>query len=285
VFKNLILQKLDLANVQTLVNWAQAEGWNPGPHDAHAYFAADSNGFYGYFHESELIAGGSIVSYQGNFGFMGFFIVKPDYRGKGIGNKLWYERRNKLTKRLKPNAPIGMDGVVDMQPFYQKGGFEIAFRDIRYACQGTQHKIDQHISPVSVADISLIREMDTLCFGFDRWNFLKPWLQLPDLFRVKMIINKRISGFAFMRKAHEGFKICPLFAEDQYVADELFKACLNHAEGEMVYLDVPESNSYAVDLAQKHSGQSMFECARMYYGGTPNIPIKKVFGITTFELG
>ena len=49
-----------------------------------------------------------------------------------MGSKLWYKRRDALLARLNEGASIGMDGVVDMQPFYEKGGFQIAFRDERH---------------------------------------------------------------------------------------------------------------------------------------------------------
>ena len=141
----LVFQKLDLEGLKTLVDWAREEGWNPGRYDAEAFWAADPDGFYGYFFEEYLIAGGAIVSYGGAFGFMGLFIVKPAYRNQGIGRKLWYQRRDTLLNRLKECATIGMDGVLAMQPFYAKGGFEIAFRDERYERLGEAFVIDRQI--------------------------------------------------------------------------------------------------------------------------------------------
>lgn len=35
---NLQFQKLDLTGMKTLVQWADEEGYNPGPYDAKAYF-------------------------------------------------------------------------------------------------------------------------------------------------------------------------------------------------------------------------------------------------------
>ena len=72
-----------------------------------------------------------------------------------------------------------MDGVIAMQPFYKKGGFEISFRDERYENVGKGYKIDKNISPIVDNDFDSILGYDKQCFGFSRPQFLKPWLNLP----------------------------------------------------------------------------------------------------------
>lgn len=282
---SLQFQKLDYEGLQTLVQWAEHEGWNPGPNDAEVYWATDPDGYYGYFHNRELIAGGSIVSYNQEFGFMGFFIVKPEHRATGIGRKLWYERRDTLLSRLHPNATIGMDGVVDMQGFYQKGGFEIAFKDERYERIGKVFTIDSNISAITDKDIENILDYDKQCFGYSRPQFLQPWLKMPDNKTFKYLGNGKLLGFAIVRKANVGYKVCPLFAETPIVAEELYKACLNSVVGEPLYLDIPMVNSAAIDLVKKYEAKYVFECARMYLGTPPKVDTNKIYGITTFELG
>jgi GNAT superfamily N-acetyltransferase len=279
------LTKLGLEGLKTLVGWAAAEGWNPGYYDAEVFYKTDPDGFYGYFLDGELIAGGSIVAYGKEFGFMGFFIVRPEYRAQGIGRRLWHQRRDKLIARLKKEAPIGMDGVVDMQPFYQKGGFEIAFRDERHELTGRNEEVDHRISPIENQDFDSVDKYDRLCFGFSRSRFLKNWLQMPRINTFKFSEKRHLQGYAVMRKALIGYKICPLFAENSEVAEALLKACLNQVPGEYVYLDIPMVNKAAVELTQKYNSIYVFECARMYYGKAPEMDTDKIFGITTFELG
>ena len=139
-----------------------------------SYWATDPDGYYGYFHNEVLIAGGSIVSYDGKFGFMGFFIVKPEYRSLGIGRKIWYQRRDTLISRLNKGATIGMDGVVDMQLFYQKGGFEIAYRDIRYEKVGIPFKQNKKISSISDKDIPAILALINNVLVFHALSLLFP---------------------------------------------------------------------------------------------------------------
>jgi GNAT superfamily N-acetyltransferase len=277
--------KLNLDGLKTLVELAKKEGWNPGPNDAEIFYNTDPEGFWGYFYNNELIAGGSIVSYNSEFGFMGFFIVKPEYRSLGIGRKLWYQRRDTLLSRLNEGASIGMDGVVDMQTFYQKGGFEIAFRDERYEKIGESFDIDKNISSIEDKDLPSILEYDKECFGFSRSQFLLPWLKLTDTKTFKYIQNGKLQGFAVIRKVQVGYKVCPLFANSEIVAKELYKACLNAVVGEPLYLDIPVINKGAVNIINEFDGKYIFECARMYYGKKSDINTDKIFGVTTFELG
>jgi hypothetical protein len=55
--------------------------------------------------------------------------------------------------------------------------------------------------------------------------------------------------------------------------------------GEAFFFDVPEINADAVALAERHGMTSVFETARMYTQEPPTLPIERIFGVTSFELG
>ena len=283
--ENLDLKKLNKSGLKTLMQWASNEGWNPGKHDVEVFWNTDPEGFFGFYLDDILIAGGAIISYQNEFGFMGLFIVHHDFRNKGIGKKLWYLRRDRLIDRLHSNATIGMDGVLDMQSFYSKGGFKIAFRDERYEFNSIKIAYSVNVSEINNADFDNIIEYDTFYFGFQRAIFLKNWLQMPESKAIKYTENNKILGYAVIRKAETGYKIGPLFANNSVIAEELFKSCLNMDPNNPIFLDIPTTNQNAIDLVKKYHGKYIFECARMYYGAPKKIEINNIYGITTFELG
>lgn len=283
--ENIVIKKLKQIDLVTLISWASNEGWNPGKHDASVFWDTDPDGFYGCFFENNLIAGGSIVSYNREFGFMGLFIVHRDFRNTGIGRKLWHFRRDMLLSRLQPNSTIGMDGVLDMQPFYKKGGFKIAYRDERYEFLSKEFNLSNHISTIELNDFDDIVEYDIKIFSCSRSKFLKGWLFMPESKAIKFKKDNEILGYAVIRKAETGFKIGPLFANHVEIANELLISCFSAYPNHSVFLDIPSTNNDAVSLVKKYNGNYVFECARMYYGKVPNTPIHNIYGITTFELG
>jgi hypothetical protein len=94
-----------------------------------------------------------------------------------------------------------------------------------------------------------------------------------------------VRGYGVLRRCRTGFKIGPLFAETAESAEALFRSLAAEAGGEPVFLDIPEPNSAARALAARHGLAPVFETARMYRGSVPQLPLSRIYGITTFELG
>jgi GNAT superfamily N-acetyltransferase len=98
--EKLLIRHMTRPEVDRLASWAAREGWNPGLHDAGLFWGTDPVAFIAAELEGELIGGGAITAYAGEFGFTGFFIVVPELRGRGLGNTLWHARRKRLLDLL-----------------------------------------------------------------------------------------------------------------------------------------------------------------------------------------
>ncbi|WP_166359746.1 GNAT family N-acetyltransferase [Pseudomonas akapageensis] len=273
-----------------LVGWAAREGWNPGLHDAELFWATDPDAFIAADLRGELIGGGAITSYHGDFGFMGFFIVRPEFRGQGLGNMLWHARRDRLLARLHPGASIGMDGVFAMQDYYAKGGFVFSHRNMRFRAEISEPLVTvevdgQDIVPLASVPFDQVVDYDRSCFPAARATFLSGWVSQPDALALGCRHNGQLSGYGVARLCRHGYKIGPLFADDALAANALFVQLANFAQGGPVFLDAPENNPAAMALVQQHAMVEVFGCARMYLGPAPAIAHERIFGVTTFELG
>ncbi len=116
--KRLVVRAMTEADLALALEWAAAEGWNPGLNDAHCFYAADPQGFFVGELDGVPVGCVSAVRYGSGFGFLGLYIVKPEHRGQGFGLELWRAAMDHLGDRL-----IGLDGVVAQQENYRKSGF------------------------------------------------------------------------------------------------------------------------------------------------------------------
>jgi hypothetical protein len=66
--------------ISIAVNWAAAEGWNPGLVDDACFAAADPEGFFIGELDGAPAATVSCVNYGASFAFLGFYIVREDCR-------------------------------------------------------------------------------------------------------------------------------------------------------------------------------------------------------------
>lgn len=280
--KDYIIRTMTRDEINIAVDWAALEGWNPGLYDADCFYAADPNGFLIGLLNDEPVAVISVIKYDSNFGFLGFYIVKPECRGKGYGLKIW----NAGLEYLQ-GCNIGLDGVVAQQENYKKSGFNFAYRNIRF--EGISSESSGKAAGVvelSNFPFQKIENYDMQFFPADRKNFLKRWVNQPESKSFGVLENGKLTGYGMIRICRNGYKIGPLFADTPEIAENVFNTLSGSVKaGETIFLDTPEINSSAVDLAIKHNMNVVFETARMYTGNVPEISLNRLYGVTTFELG
>lgn len=279
--ENYSIDEMCYEDLELAVDWAADEGWNPGLYDARCFYAADEKGFLKGVLNGEMIASISVVKYDSNFAFLGFYIVKPEYRGQGYGYLLWREAMKGME-----GYNVALDGVVDQQANYKKSGFKLAHRNIRF--KGIKGKVfpSQETMDLSQVPLQQLLDYDRNFFPADRKSFLKRWISQSQTKALGIVEEGKLKGYGVIRKCRNGFKIGPVFAEDDKKVMNLVQDLIcGLKEGEEYFLDIPEVNKKAHALTQALSMESVFETARMYTKEQPNFDLSKIFGITSFELG
>ncbi|MER9866471.1 GNAT family N-acetyltransferase [Mesorhizobium sp. M0136] len=274
------IRTLALEEVETLVDWAAAEGWNPGLNDAALFQAADPQGFIGAFVDGELAAGISAVAYGENFGFIGLYICRPDRRGQSHGKAVWDAGMARLGNRT-----IGLDGVVEQQANYRSMGFAPAYRTIRFVgLPNVPAAVGSDICTIGPDFVPDILDYDRRFFPGPRQSFLEHWLRPPHM-ALAMVKDGAIAGYGVARRCRDGCKVGPLFADNLDTASRLFAALAQMCGPGNVHLDIPETSGQFVDLLSSAGLQPGFETARMYRGKAPQLTQSGVYAITTLELG
>jgi GNAT superfamily N-acetyltransferase len=282
-----VIRAVSAAEFASAVDWAAAEGWNPGLDDLAVFHAADPQGFLMGFIDGEPVSSISVVRYGDDFGFLGFYIVDPKHRGTGVGIATW----NAGIEHLKGRT-IGLDGVVAQQDNYRKSGFALSGRNIRHTGVPNRSAVAQkdcEIRPVEADDLDMLADYDRAHFSADRSGFLQQWVLPGGSVRRKSLLalsGGSVAGYGTIRACRTGYKIGPLFADHADIAETLFASLAGSvAANSEVSLDTPEGNVAAVAMAHRAGLVPAFETARMYRGKDPNLPLEQIFGITTFELG
>ena len=222
----------------------------------------------------------SCVNYDERFAFLGFYIVRPELRGRGYGLRIW-----NAAIAHAPARTIGLDGVVAQQGNYRKSGFQFAYANVRYGGRVAPRPAPSAgIMPLADVPFATVAADDATVFPAPRASFLRAWISARGHIGRALVRDGRLAAWGVIRPCRIGRKIGPLVADDRAAAEAVFAALVATGPGE-VFLDVPSVNRDAVALAQDHGLAPVFETARMYTGAIRPVRLERVFGVTTFELG
>ncbi len=284
------MKKSDLA---TAIGWANDEGWNPGFSDLEPFYEADNCGFFMGFLDGVPISCISAVRYSSDFAFIGFYIVKAEFRGMGYGVKTW----NHAMQRVAA-CNVGLDAVPEQEAKYTASGFCAAHRTHRFrgvfpSSSDEVQCYSHELRDVGSEDFESLLRYDRTAFPADRTAFLRAWIRQPATIALVCTRGSQLTGYGVVRRAQDGFRIGPLFADDAEAADALLRALGSRAAAATagpatVYMDVPEHNVAAVALAERRGMARSFTTARMYTRGPPvatGLLPARVFGLTSLELG
>ena len=267
--------------ISIAIDWAAAEGWNPGLGDAACFATPDPQGFLVGERHGEPVATVSCVNYGTGFAFLGFYIVRPDRRGRGDGLRIWKAAIAHAGARV-----IGLDGVVAQQDNYRKSGFALAYANIRFGGAVTAPGLrPAGVIGLDEVPLASVAADDATVFPVPRPQFLDAWINAPGHVGRALLRDGRLAGWGVIRPCRHGRKIGPLVADDRATAEAIMSALLTDTGGGEIFLDVPGVNREAIGLAEALGLAPTFETARMYTGSIPPLRLDRVFGVTSFELG
>ena len=266
--------KATLPQVREMLTWAEEEGWNPGIEDAEAFYAADPGGFFIASVDSKPIASISVVNHSPTFAFLGLYIVRPEFRGRGIGLELWAHAMMHAGSRT-----VGLDGVLEQQENYAKSGFWHAGSTTRYRGVIPSNEGPPRSRLANAGDIDMTIDWEARASGFKKVTYLRDWCRETNTRKTLVLPG----GVCTVRLCVDGAKVGPLLAEEPSTALELLRDAAGVFGGDIM-IDVPDTSKALRKTCLELGMLPCFETARMYIGNAkPNS--NELFAVSSLELG
>ena len=279
------------------------ENWRPGLKDVFFfYFACDPTcGFVGEVN-GKPVGCVTLTKYGDTFGFIGCYIVSKEYRGKGYGKAIF----DAALSSVKLSRLLGLAALSHLEKMYQKTGFESVFYGTRFDLHlPTAVECLSDILLDSLLSIKCLEEVDwktllaydSQVFGFPRHAFLSKWLCAQGSHtRVAVSNEGSVVGYVVVRPTfikQDGFKIGPLFADSEPIAEMLLKTVFKSVffqQGEqqqpVPVFCIDTFSEKGKQLALRLQGKIVFNLAYMTTKGVvPMACFDKWFGATAIEIG
>jgi hypothetical protein len=134
-----------------------------------------------------------------------------------------------------------------------------------------------------------IREVfgyDNQMFPARRDNFIAGWVRQKGCKALGYRSGDRLAGYEVVRACvRDRVQGRPLFVDSKEIAQEILSELARHVGKNDVFIDIPEPNQQALDLAKRNGMKKIFETVRMYNKVIPPLPLDRIYGVTTLELG
>jgi hypothetical protein len=271
---------MSLADLETVLEWAADEGWNPGLDDASAFLAADPDGFLIRKLAGRPVSAISVVNHSDSFAFLGLYLCHPDFRGHGHGLAIWRAGLAHAGGRT-----IGLDGVPAQEANYARSGFIRHGGTARFtaACDPARSRATR---PVQTTDIPDLIERERRSTGVDADRFLDAWFRDTSTRRTLLLEDAGgLAGYATVRTCQADRKIGPFQAKDEKTARILLGDLAGIFGAGPISLDVPQDANGLRSLLEGAGFRPSFSTARMYKGAPPPSRPDDFRSVATLELG
>ncbi|WP_263165639.1 GNAT family N-acetyltransferase [Streptomyces sp. SCSIO ZS0520] len=278
----LTLSRARLDEWHQIADWAAEEQWNPGLRDVHGFHPTDPEGFFVGRSGGQLVSAVSVVNYSARFAFLGYYLVHPEHRGRGLGLRTWRGAFPHAGARV-----VGLDAVPAQTATYRRSGFHPTYENVRYAgrpaLSGTPHP-DVH--PVGPEHLGALAAYDARCFPAERASFVRRWLTAEGHHAHVHLREGEVAGYGVLRPARAGRRVGPLFADSREGAEALLDALAAHlGPEEELWIDVPEPRTEAVESVTARGLTPRSVTTRMYTDPAQPPHLERVYGVTSLELG
>ena len=220
--------------------------------------------------------------------FGGFFIVHKDWRGKGVGSKLFKEHLKHIGDRN-----FGIDAVEESVQHDKKDGFiHMSFAVSAFMGVPDRLKLlrldqyDEDLVKYTADLFECLFQYDSKLHTIPRRDFLKCWVKEDITTTYCAMENGNIKGYGCLQPIEGGhYMIGPVYADTPDIAKRLFtKLFLSVPDGKQVAFDIPTDNSLAMGIAKEHGMTLQLKLFRMYNKEVIEFDLDRVYAFSTMGI-
>jgi ribosomal protein S18 acetylase RimI-like enzyme len=206
-------------------------------------------------------------------GWIGNLIVTPEYRGKGIGERLFSKALDAL--RSADVETYWLTASQSGRKLYEKYGFRSIDTILRWVGNGQeQHTADDQHGDNDTSILS-VGDIDSAAWGDRRHSLLA-----ATAGRGRVLFYK--TGFLVIQPGIKAKQFGPFSALDAGGAEQLLESAIRSIESGTIFLvDTPVSNRPAVRLFKQKGMRIAGTNELMYAGKRPDYKPEYIYGLAT----
>lgn len=237
-----LIRCMDAGDLDFAASLVAAEGWAGETREVFADFLAHFPPGCRLAESNGRSVGICVSTPYERCGFIGELVVCPEYRGRGIGGRLFRDALDVLTRH--GIRTVYLDGDPPAVPIYAAAGFQRLYRSLRFKGMPAARPSCM-VKPISHRALKRVLETDVNLFGQDRGFFLfRKWQTCPDLCLMTMRDNA-VSGYVFGYPGNGVISVGPMAADSENTLRSLLGTLAANARDLPLRLGVLEINETA----------------------------------------
>lgn len=260
-------------NIEPFLRLAEAENWVAESWEFEFLLSQFPQGCFAAYGNNGETAGFVTSLRHDRSGWIGNLIVAAEYRGKGIGERLFSTALEAL--RSSGVETFWLTASKSGKSLYEKYGFNSIDTIIRWVGTGRQrhatpdHHSDGHTSNSSMSGIDC-----------QAWGDRRDALLAASAGRGILLLDE--SGFAVIQSCGNARQFGPFSALGIGIAESIFETALRTVpNGTKISLDAPASNREALVLFNRKRMRIAGTNELMFAGVKPDYRPEYVFGLAT----
>jgi len=273
---------LERTDVEQAFELSEAEGWNQTRADWLRLLAYEPLGCFVARVGEKLVGTVTTTVYGAELAWIGMMLVRPEYRGHGLGRRLMRTARDYL--KHCGVTTVKLDATPLGQPLYTDFGFVPEIRIERW--EGIAVRCD-HPGLAGDHNKAALYQLDREEFGIDRSRMLNllidQCLLSPSVATSK---EEMVRGFALARSGARATYLGPVIASEPALTTELVDRALGQLAGETVYVDFHSGFSGESSILLNRGFVKQRDLVRMFWGRPNSLGASPaIFAIGGPEIG